>query len=845
VEIIIHQSLCGENSKKAWDLLKTTMPDISFAKSIAFKTDLQDQAGGVPWRPTIRGFMQDNFFLLMKTFPDKSPDVRKGRAFSHVLLIEKKDFDSIEDIGSLFKFFPEEIDKSISIEQIIFNPKEKSEIILPLVVTERFNKAIHGLVKANDYKNTIVWVGEEYYEQAVSQFWQILSLKEKENLNLGINFNIDSIPVDKLNFITTPENIENKFMNRGFCLIRRNDTHILSEISEQFLGRDINAKLRIEKFQETIEAKPITRTDLDKIGIIINTFEEIDMIRDLKKLITLSYIVGEYSPDQRKGVAFKTKLVDKISSLIENGDVSEISLIKNFDINCFYDSENTFTLSVNNWLTKYLFSNSESKKKNFSSLFKQLSESIISNWWTKLIQSKIKMFLNEITNERASIVLNWLKLDFTIFKYIKSDIDSSKESENSFISQLPLTFDRSNFVELKGFALEKSWYKFYATLLIKEFPFEQALSEQLKVDNDLSSVEGIEIITNVTKPKSVIDYTILNGDKRLINISGNLCNKDSSLLDKIIFTNIYWQEIWLIAIANGNSLTDGFNEPQNKLFKLFDSIIDGNPVNEKLLEKISETEYSNILNYKKREVLWNKFSLTIKAKFLAKTSSALLEALSKDSTVEIPNDKTLSDYISKYAISDFLYYNRDNIKSAIPIFNKFSQLSETILRDYLNNYTGKIDVIDATQLGKLVYIKNYSSVAHVIYNKANQYNNWKIALAECYTLFGVLTQISLALTGLIKDVKITEDQWWDAFTEIAYRLYSGGPKENKIWLEAGGEEYDLLTIGTGKELWISALKKLKNGGCTGITVEKLLKKMMKEHKRNDELKTINDLKNKI
>ncbi|MBL0182505.1 MAG: hypothetical protein IPP96_09470 [Chitinophagaceae bacterium] len=218
-------------------MLQTTMPDISNARTIAFATDLQDQAGGVAWKPSIRGFIQGDFFLLMKTFPDKSPDVRPGRAYSHVLLIAKKDIDSIVDISSLFKYLPNEVDKSISLAPLNFNPKEVSGITIPNGFQERFNKAIHGFKKANDFKNTIIWVGEENFEQAVLKFWQVLSASEKENLNFGIYFNVVAIPDGKLNFITTPENIESKFLNGGFCLIRRNDTQILTDISEQFLAR--------------------------------------------------------------------------------------------------------------------------------------------------------------------------------------------------------------------------------------------------------------------------------------------------------------------------------------------------------------------------------------------------------------------------------------------------------------------------------------------------------------------------------------------------------------------------------------------------------------------------------
>jgi hypothetical protein len=842
VEIIIHQSLCGENSKKAWDLLQTTMPDTSIAKSIAFKADLQDQAGGVSWKPTIRGFMQDDYFLLMKTFPDKSPDVRPGRAFSHVLLISKKDIDFVVDIGSLFKYLPNEIEKSISLEPIKFNPKELSGITLPNGFQERFNKAIYGFKKYKDFKNTIMWVGEENFEQAIFRFWQVLSPSEKETVNIGIYFNVVAIPEGKLNFITTPENIESKFLTSGFCLIRRNDTQTLTDISEQFLAGYESAGQRIKAFKDTLETKQLSRTDIDKIAIVIKTFEEIDSTDDLKKLNSLSHVIAEFSPDEKKGIAFKNKLVDNISRLIENGGVTDIPLVKKFNFKSFKNSEEMLVNAINNWLSSNLFSVSETKKKDFSPLFRQLRESITTNWWTEKITERVKTYLSKINSESARVVFNWLQKDFETLKNIQTFIESSTESEKHFISQLPATFDKSNFAALKEFAVKRSWFKFHSTLLIQEHTFEIAIAEQLKVDTDYNYRDGLEIILNSVKPKAIIDFTVSNGDKRLIDISGKLCHEDSSQLEMIDFKNVYWQEVWLKSITNGNKILQGFKEPQKKIFKMFDDMIEGHSINQQLIEKIGDTEFGNILNYNKREALWSKFPSALQTKYLAKTSAALLESLSNDSTVEIPQDRILSDYIVKHAIGDFLYYNKNNIKSVLPIFYKFNQLSENSLKDYVSNYSGNIDVVDAIQLGKLVYSRSYSNVANTIHFKSSSYNNWKVALNECYLLLGMWEQMSLSLTGLIKNVTITEDQWWHNVEEIIVDLYQNQNSLVTIWKKAGGNEADLLMNTTPRNVWNNALFKLRQNKVKDISICNLLKEIIKDYKSNKRFEIIYSLR---
>lgn len=843
VEIIIHQSLCGENSKKAWDLLQTTMPDTSIAKSIAFKADLQDQAGGVSWKPTIRGFMQDDYFLLMKTFPDKSPDVRPGRAFSHVLLISKKDIDSVVDIGSLFKYLPNYIDKSISLEPIKFNPKELSDITLPNRFQDRFNKVIHGFKKSNNFKNTIIWVGEENFEQAVFKFWQVLSSSEKEVVNIGIYFNVVAIPQEKLNFITTPENIESKFLSSGFCLVRRNDTQTLTDISEQFLAGYESAGQRIKAFQDTLETKQLSRNDIDKISIIIKTFEEIDSTTDLKKLNSLSHVIAEFSPDEKKGTAFKDRLVDKISHLVESGDVTDIPSVRKFNFKSFKNSEDRLVIAINNWLSRNLFSVSETKKKDFSPLFRQLRESVTTNWWTETITEGIKKYLSKISSESAKVVFNWLQTDFEIFKNIQSSIENSKESEKHFTSQLPANFDKSNFAAFKEFAVKRSWFKFHAKLLTLEYPFELALTEQLKIFSDYHARDGIEIIIAGIKPMAIVDFAIVNGDKRLIYLAGHLCVKEPSFLEKIDLSNENWNLIWSHALSEGLKLNKSFKEPQKKIFNLFDIVVDGQPMPEIIWEKISESVYANLLEYKNREDLWVKIPPKFKTKFLEKTSASLLESIQINPTVDIPNDRVLSDYITKYSIGLFLQTNP--VKSALPIFYKYQGIPEHYISTYIKNYQGRISALEASRLGKLTYERKYKNVAYAIYYKASKTNNWRYALYECNNLLDFYAKAVISFWDTLSNINITEEQWWESAEEVICDLYPNGVSLVTIWKKAGGKESELLINTTAENVWHDILSRLRNNGVKNITMNSLLKEINKSYSNNEQFKIIYQLRNKF
>ncbi len=842
MEIIIHQIICGEDDKGGYGLLKSSLLDSKLAKKIAFNTDIQEQTGTYQWDSAIRGFVVDDYFLIMKTFPDKSADVRPGRVFSHVLLIQKTELNNIQNLTPILEILPDKIDKEINVESILY--KEESDFVTDTSSSSyqgRFNKVIHGYANAQDFSKTIIWIGVENFNIALSHFWKVLPVEDKETLNFGLNFNADAIPKGKLNFINIPENIESKFLNKGFCVVRKNENYVLKEIFEQLIAGDTKANERISNFKTIVETGDLSRDAVNNIGKVLNTFENIDSTSDLKKLNTLSHVVAEYSPLIDKGVSLKEKLLERICNLISICDLSELHLIKPFKTSSFNGSERKLSQSVNKWLENYLFSQNETRTKNYSLLFEKLNGNN-SNWWTVNIKHQLDVFLSSIDIDKVSIVMNWLNQDISILDIIEPLIDISSESENSFTIYLSKSFNKSHFQNLVSFALSRKWLRFHAKLMIFEYSFEQALSNQLLVDVNEDFSDGInEIIINIS-PIAVINFTINNGDNRLIKICGKYCHTDSSLLANIEISNVNWQAIWLHSILLGNEIFDGITEPQEKVYFLLNNLLDGESYNIDLLEKISNTLYGNILYYPKRKNIWKFIPNSIRTNFLKKTSTALLQKISTDTTTVIPDDKELSDFIISNGISDFLYFNRNNFNVTLPIFITFKQLPEYILKDYVSNYYGNLNVIEAIQLGKLVYERNYKDVVYAIYYKANKSNNWKFGLSECHNLLDFFTKAALAFSDTLKTVNITTDQWWESAEEIICDFYPNGVSLAAIWKKAGGKESELLINTTAENVWRDVILKLRNNGLKNVTMNSLLKEINKTYGENEKFKLIYQLR---
>lgn len=838
MKILIHQSICGEVNK-AWGLIKTTLPDIGIAKNIAFRTDLQDQTSGIHWDPAIRGFSEGNYFLIMKTFEDTSPDVRRGRKFSHVLMISKKDIVGIDNIEQIINLLPENIDKDTVLEPLSLELVPSTCRLSPKI-QGRFNKLIKGYIDIKNYKNTLIWIGQENFDIVIIELWKRLSDSERLNFQFGIAVNNDNKEKENISLFSVPESVQSKFIRSDFFTISKNDNHKPIELIEQWLIGDTSVQQRIHNFEKAIESDPFSQGDINLIAKGIDTFERIDGIKDLKKLSNLSHIIAQYAPLDSQGKDFKEQLLNKIIQLTEIASFSDLIVLRNFKIKSFKNSKKLLSTVLTAWIRKYIFSVSEIYA-NYKPFFEHIKTGNL-NWWDEVVEQELKVYVGTIQVPKVPVIYAWLAEFPSLLNRLDSLIDKSKDCEKYFIKKIPKKISQDLIEELKLFSLNNHWLSLYAQLLNAQFELKEALTELIKIDQDETHFEAINIIISGKNQKFVLDHAIDTGEVRMLKIAGKICHTSPKYLAQIDILNDNWKSVWLEAIENGNPVAKGLNEPDKKIYKLFDSLISGNRVSERLLNKISQSEFGDILSYPNRSELWEKLPNYSRYNFLAKTSAALLQKLSEKSITGLSKDATLLDYINRKGIYDFLDLNKKNITNVIPLFEKFPQLSDNLLKNYINNFSGSISPIDATQLGKLIGKRKFSNSAYLVYNMASKANNWRFVLAECYHLLDFITKCILKVSGIISNVDINPDHWWKSAEELIIELYPNGTSLTTVWKKAGGKESDLLAKGTSSEIWGDVFYKLRKEHFKEITMNNLLKEVKKQYEENQTFKIIYDLR---
>ncbi len=833
--MIVHQAIYGDNSG-SYALLNTSLADIETAKRVCNVTDLLDRPPtGYLTKSVFRGFAFNDLYIFIKSFPDNDPSVRKGRILSHTLIVDQIDLHTLNNLNDLFSHFLSAPDKDLELNPFILEDRNavSSQITYH---PSREAAAINALLYHSDYKNTLIWVGEEGYLSFITQIWSHLHGNLREKMKLGVGFNPQKVDTQKLNILYVMEEYEIKWKDSNCFIVGKDDLGTLASMSSLLLAGYTKKSKPLNDFIKTFGIVPTEIEAFSYLETGINTYMNLSSSTDFNRLIVLCDLISKYSPDPKVAKTEKNKLITQVISRIELASGKHILSLKNPDWKGFFNAQQIIGDQITDWVAGSLFNSSDDDSIT-STIANAFNPENKVQWWKKVFLDGLITALEKWKSSYAVVVWNWFTENHDLVKMLGRLIPATNQIETDLVNHWPRPeAELSQYIQ--AFAKDRTWLILHGLSTLQLYDSEESIRRQLTIDTDSEHFAALNRMGELIHDKEFIQLTMRIGESRLIEIAGAKVLRTPSLLDLLDVKNIIWRKIWLKAIKHANNPWCEIKKPTAVLFTLFEEILNGEPVEPELLLVLSNSDYNNLSGFKQRTEVWKYLSGDARNGFLNASTLGCIKLLDNndiridDLEGEIRNRLT-DPIIFKQVIDD----QTINVSTKIHLFEELPSLKENQLIALL--YTCHLSSVESKWLGKLVYLKYWKKAADAIADKIAIRGDLKPALIECQSLLGVFRKLSLSFSGYLSGTVSTEE-WWDALTEQCYTKYSGGPTQMGLWERAGGQNYDLLARGAGREIWVDTIHKMRNR-ITDVEVQKLLHEMIVDYPVSNELKQLKEL----
>lgn len=815
--IVIHQAIYGEVQGKTsgHDLLASSDEKNELFKRVSGYTDLADRpAGGILSSPVVRGFLFEDHFLLIKTFPDKSPGLRSGRVFSHALFIPKADLHRVRDLSDLFQYHLPDIQKEVKMHPLEYLSQEAMTI--SGAVDGREVAATNALLE----QQLFVWLGEEGFWEWVTRIWPKLPTKVKHMLKIGAAFGPSYVNKEYLSLLYIPEDAKTMWERHSFRVLGVSESQTLRSSAAHWLVGYAKKATPFETLLKDFAPIIDSIETLNRLEDYGKAYHQIDKDPGLNRLLVLANFITQISPNERVGVKGKNRLMAAILQAILNAPVNMFMALTYQSWKGFPDAITSVSGAVLDWLTNHFLQGRHAKECG-AVLVKAL-EAETKNWWVNVVLDYVNNRLKKRQPSDASILWQWMKNEPALIARHTSWLPD--DAENELTEKIP-KLETAVAIAVLRMAEQKGWLLLHAKVAAQCYSAEKAIEAHLRIDTNEDHTVALEALSESISESSFVPVAASHTDARLHRIAGKLIAENSLLLKGIDVTSEGWQKCWKAAIEQGSEVWSGISNPQHTLFEILDHLLAGNPFSGTLLNAISIGKHSNLKDYPQRASIWHALPEKARTGFITATLLELIDDLAtsklsfNDLEAELKNG-VQSQNVQQHVISS----------KTIPLTKKLRLLdvlpglgyyhAQQLIRD--NHFLPA----EAEEFGQLVSKNRWETVADDLYKHRSHRKDLVPALLQCSHLLGFLQRLGLSVAGLKSDA-ITHDEWWQAFLSRAVELYPLGPTQNGLWTNAGGKLEELHYQGvSGKHSWSLAIKHIRNGGSP--TVKKLLKEMQKE-----------------
>lgn len=836
-KIEIHQAFYGETNK-SHGCITSTLQDSELKSFMTAFTDRPSSlSAGTVLEPYLSGTAYGRYYIFTKTFPDPNA-LRGGMVFTHALVINLEDLNTVNDLKSLFSNF------------IVQIPENKHDLnILSFELPNYFAKSeektfpkylqqtIEKLITSN---TSVTYCGElGTFQNTISTIWLGLPLAFKKKFSYTAGFSINNLDNSKT-IVYFQKNLINSLRNFEFISDEDNQEVEITSDAEQYLlfSSSNNA---FELFLTDLNIYLTEWSILTPCVKAYQLYSKIDKNINPDELRLIIRNIAKISPNPNDGKKIKSKIIGKLEDYVSSGMDYNIKSLRNIPLNEFDQGAKILGEAINKFLNSTFKNSIPFKIESIAEIFLLVKNYHVRNWWYKVIQKS----LDEIGESKDEKVIEniWKLLVFSeeAADNILPFIANKKESETLLIKCIPKLIKKDIAEKITLKIQDRKWFLLHAHLLSKYLSCKNAVVKQIEVEEKMHSqtFEGTMYLLDQLTDVDLLSLIFSNESSLLLKEYGKRTISKPKLLVNMDVNNITWLKIWSASLDNTKDFYHGISNIEDVAINIINLLSNKISIPYNILNLLGQSKFTDLSSFENRKEIWINIPIENKPVFLKSTANGYIEKL----IVGILNSENLEKELSNAIIenefmSSFLNQKRDDINAVLVVYEHINGLKDSFLAGYINCYSGLIDDVQSSRLGNLILLKRFKLSAKEVFEKAKHNDVFKIALNKCKSLinFGFWDTFRF---GYLFGETVSENSVYSALLEISIAAYGQGPEDKDIWKRAGGNISKLSNHKTREENWRHAIQLLRNGGGGKyISPKLLLNAMLEDFPNNNQLKEI-------
>lgn len=811
----VEQAVFGELDR-GHGLLAAT-GDGRFAAGLAPRLDLPDTAPpGVAWSPYPSGFAHRDRYVLARTFPDPGA-TRPGMVLTHALIAPLEEVTGRDDLRDLLAALPTEARRPSDLAALDLDARPAPAPDHPELVG-----LAEALVTGGD--GPVVRFGVDGFEDLVVALWRRLWPSVRRNLSFRLSFGPDDVREEpRPTLVCSPPALATRW--RGARVVDPTPRGPGSASAAALAGHaradsPLAFAVSIGADLATFAELRLAERALDLDGDAATSFDDaVAMVRLVQRL----------SPDPDAGAGAKAGILDRLPSHLAVADGRAVLMLRNLELGGFHGAS-----VVWDGVARVVASGDHHPAADgtwLSIVGAALGSSGAVAPWREAVSGGLRATARRTGGGFPAAFWRWVGAEPGLVGRLAEAVDLDPVVERHLVDGAPRIIGGDPAGAVASIARERGLCELHGIAMSTVRPASEAARAQIAMEGNSPGGRGLALALRDATARETLACALTLDDPRLVDLAAEALVGRPGLLADV--GTARGQAIWAAALSLDPLSWAAPVDPEGAVRTVVANLVDGGVADRGLVGALGSTPLADLHHFERRSEAWDRLRASAGSAYLDATAAGWVRRSAEGGVVQAP-DRTLEDAIlgrSPFRAGGAAI----DLAGGVRIASALPRLGEHDVSAWFERTIAGTRVVagaDAEALGRLVLARGWRRILDGLKRGVRagraDLRPALVAAAPMLGLFdGWLLQLSIP----------SSDEKWDGLVQLAADLYPSGPADGSLWERAGGNDADLPTSGSGRELWRDALRRMRLGGGR-VRVERLLREMGDDWPDNERVRLL-------